>query len=722
MNKGTTPSSFVSRRPKPSRSCPGQLCGDKGKASCSEDLFPDVRCVSQLEPHFVLLRIDLISLNLSTRLDAASYSIALDDTSRRQPGGRASYDLFSDMPIPEPRSGCPTEERHTEKNQRNGSRTEQVVSDARTELSSSESTQYMPDHDSQIRRLYLSFDTQLPVPDLTGRDIEAESLPRRPKLGHYRDPMTWSPARKGFTLLLSCISTFLTAYSAGSYSPPSSFMAQDINATKVTTLVGITTFCIGFSFAPMALAPVSEIWGRYPVFFGAGIVFVAFQGLCTVMPNLAGMLIARFFVGCGGSVFSSVMAGVLADLWTKEDRNTPMALFSAAVLGGTGAGPLMSTVFLDLIDNKSLAWRWCFWHQTILGALIVAAIIAFFRESRASVLLTRRAKKLNTWHEALEQAGVYRMRFEGNIAEKEVRPEMAAGNQPASSEVLDSCEEASYPGRIRWVVKEDEQRASLRTLMATSISRPFFLLFTEPVVFWFSLWAAFAWGVLFLSFAVVPYLYGTNLNEASWVYVAMIVATIVAATISLEQEKLLKHPQWRRRDGFTYSESSFWAFMRKNFPAEAPEARLYFACIVCLFLPAGLFGGFLGPQSSGSGSDVAHAVGLGFATWGIYSVYLATFNYLADSYNIYASSALAAQGFARNMMGGAFPVITGMMFDTMGVRGAGGLLGGVAMALSATPWVLVFFGERIRGKSKVMNVSLSRVLFDSGRSLTFCRR
>lgn len=586
-----------------------------------------------------------------------------------------------------------------------GQQLEENNSNVRTEETSDNSTQYTREEDAEIRNLYLHFNTQLPHPDLSNSTIDATTLPPCPNLTLYQDPMTWSSARKAFTLFLSCISTFLTAYSAGSYSPPAGLIAEDIGATRVTTLVGITTFCIGFAFAPMALAPVSEIWGRYPVFFGAGLVFVAFQGLCTVMPSLAGLLVARFLVGCGSSVFSSVMAGVLADVWTKEQRNSSMALFSAAVMSGTACGPLVSTVFVDLVQNKTLAWKWCFWHQTIAGALLVGAIIVFFRESRASVLLTRRAKTLNTWYTELEKAGIFRMRFSDSVSEKTVRPDMRCTTPGNSNDVLGTSDDLAFSGRIRWVVREDEQRATLSVLVSTSIRRPFFLLFTEPVVFWFSLWAAFAWGVLYLSFAVVPYLYGTNLSEASWMWVAMIAATVAATAASIEQDKLLRHPQWRRVDGFAYSDSRFWTFLRKNFPAEAPESRLYFSCITALFLPAGLFGAFLGPQSDGKDSNVAHAVGLGFATWGIYSVYLASFNYLADSYNVYASSALAAQSFARNMLGGAFPVITGMMFDKMGVRGAGGLLGGVAMALSATPWVLVFFGERIRGQSKVLKVS-----------------
>ncbi|KAK0385113.1 hypothetical protein NLU13_7591 [Sarocladium strictum] len=582
---------------------------------------------------------------------------------------------------------------------------EQVNPSPHTEQSSDDATQFTRDEDTPPRKLYLYFDTQLPVPDLGNLNIDPQTLPESPDLTLYQNPMAWSPARKNFTLFLSCTSTFLTAYSAGSYSPPASLIAADINATRVATLVGITTFCIGFSFAPMALAPFSEIWGRYPVFFGAGIVFVTFQGLCSVMPDLAGLLIARFLVGCGSSVFSSVMAGVLADLWTKEERNTPMALFSAAVLGGTACGPLISTVIVDLIADDSLAWKWCFWHQTIAGAVLVASIIVFFRESRASVLLTKRAKRLNTWYEDLEKAGVYRLRFEDAMLEKGAMPEGQGNPSHQSLKPLGSSEIKIYSGRIRWVVKEDEQRASLSELISTSVRRPFFLLFTEPVVFWLSLWAAFAWGVLYLSFAVVPYLYGVNLKEACWVYTAMIVATLVATIVGIAQERLLQHPQWKKVHDFAYADSKIWAFLRKHFPAEAPESRLYFSCITALLLPAGLLGGFLSPQGQGSNSNVPHAVGLGFAIWGIYSVYLATFNYLADSYQTYASSALAAQGFARNMLGGAFPVITGAMFDRMGVKGAGGFLGGVAMALSAAPWVLVLYGDRIRGKSKVMNPS-----------------
>ncbi|KAH7166302.1 major facilitator superfamily domain-containing protein [Dactylonectria macrodidyma] len=573
--------------------------------------------------------------------------------------------------------------------------------------------------DESISYLYLSFDSNLPSPQTPreGGLDDNEQLPPCPDLRTYSSPLTWPLVRKNILLALSCIATFLTAYTAGAYSPPSSLMAKDLGTTHLATLVGITTFCMGFAIAPMALAPISEIWGRYPVFIFAGVVYVIFQAVCPLMTNLAGMLVARFLVGVGGSVFSSVVGGVIADLWDKEERNTPMALFSGAVLAGTGAGPLVSAVFINGTGNPTQAWKWTFWHQVILDGVLVVALVFLFRESRGSVILSRKAKKLNQWYEELENMGAY------GVWVTEVEEEPSAESSSSTIKTLQTGPvEVEYTSgrrpksqrqlrRIRWVVQADEQRASLANMISTSVQRPFYLLFTEPVVFCFSIWAAFSWGVLYLSFAVVPYLYAGNLDMSSRVYAAMMASAVAATIVGVLQERLMKHPQWRKQEGDKpHSPSRFWAFMRKHFPAEAPEARLYFACVTSLLLPAGLFGAFLGPAST---SYYAQAVGIGFANWGIYSVYLATFNYLADTYHLYASSALAAQSFCRNVLGGSFPIITGLMFDNLGLRNAGCVLGGIASGLSLIPWVLVFFGERIRSRSKFAIVS-SQMSFKYG--------
>lgn len=568
---------------------------------------------------------------------------------------------------------------------------------------------------TEITRLYLTFQTRLPSPATNHDSNDAvaaagsssSKIPECPNLNPYINPVEWSPARKSVLLVLSCIATFLTSYTAGAYSPPTSIMADEFHTTRLVVLVGITMFCIGFGFAPMALAPLSETWGRLPIFIIAGIGFVVFQAVCSVMPHIAGMLIARMLVGAGGSVFSAVVGGVIADLWDKEERNTPMALFSGSVLLGTGAGPLVSAALLEVVDDMKRKWQWTFWHQAIMDAVLVAFLVIWFKESRASVLLTRKAKVLNAWYEDLERAGVHGVWVPMN--------QMTPVAAPDAPRVSGSSSGSEHPGyghtaatapelrRIRWVVKADEQRPSVGTIILTSLKRPFLLLFTEPVVFCFSLWAAFSWGVLYLSFAVVPFLYAGDLDMSSRVYIAMMAAAAVATVAGILQEQLLRYPSWKSEVyGGCPTTSKFWLLMRRKFPAEAPESRLYFACVTAMLLPAGLFGAFLVPIEW---KGHAQAIGIGFATWGIYSVYLATFNYLADTYHIYASSALAAQSLCRNLLGGVFPLLATPMFSNLGLKSAGGILGAIATVLTLIPWVLVFFGERIRSRSKIAIVS-----------------
>ncbi|KAL7769723.1 hypothetical protein ACKLNR_001107 [Fusarium oxysporum f. sp. zingiberi] len=541
---------------------------------------------------------------------------------------------------------------------------------------------------------YLTLNTPLPSPSLSGSNV-VQNLPPCPDLRSYASPFTLPRARKNIFLALSCIATMLTAYTAGTYSPPSRAMARDIGASHTATLVGITTFCAGFAIAPMALAPISEIWGRRPVFILAGFVFVISQAVCSVMPNLAGMLIARFFVGVGGSVFSSVVGGVIADLWEKEERNTPMALFSGFVLFGTGLGPLVSAAFVNDLEDDTMAWKWSFWHQVILDGLLLVAILILFKETRGSVLLSRKAKKLNQWYQQLEDAGVYGVWVTEPREDTCSSSSSSVKTMPGHETMLEYNRQTQLR-RIRWLVEADEQRPPLRQMMATSVMRPFYLLFTEPVVFSFSLWAAFSWAVLYLSFSIVPYLYSDNYNMSMRIYVAMMASAIIATVVGILQENLMKHPLW---SGHVDEKevSRFWRFIRKHFPADSPEARLYFSCLTALLLPAGLFVAFLSPIST---SHYTQAIGIGFANWGIYSVYLATFNYLADTYHMYASSALAAQSFCRNVLGGIFPVLTGIMFDNLGLRNAGCVLGGIASVLTLIPWVLVLFGSRIRARSK----------------------
>ncbi|KAI0380282.1 MFS general substrate transporter [Hypomontagnella monticulosa] len=575
-----------------------------------------------------------------------------------------------------------------------------------------------PDASTAITYLYLTFDTPVPSPNVGEPRPDSGDLPPCPDLSVYLDPLTWPKTRKGVMVAISCIATCFTAYAAGAYSESADLIAKEFNSTHEAALVGVTTFCIGFAVAPMVLAPFSEINGRYPIFAIAGVVFVVFQAVCGVVTNLAGMLIARFLKGVGGSVFSTMVGGVIADMYEKEDRNTPMALFSGSVLVGTGLGPLVAAVMVERWGDEGQKWKWVFWHQVIVDFALMIAVVVFFKESRGSVLLSRKAKALNTWYNQLEEKGMFGVWISGPNGDSGVvsKPRTAA-NADTEKYPLPPTPESRSNGelelrRIRWIVKADEQRASLSTMITVSLFRPFMLLFTEPIVFFFSLWVSFAWAILYLTFGSIPLVfqrqYDFDIEQSGYVFIAMIIGSIIATVIGIYQESVLKHPKWQSGPDSSDTDSSdgsvedveatgFWAFVRRRFPAESPESRLYFTCFTSVLLPAGLY--LFGFASQPSIHWMVPTFSIFLATMGIFYVYLATFNYLADIYQAYASSALAAQSFCRNVLGGAFPLVTGPLIRNLGEDATGGLLGGIATVLTIVPWALVLFGDKIRARS-----------------------
>ncbi|KAL2024915.1 hypothetical protein VTK56DRAFT_3614 [Thermocarpiscus australiensis] len=596
----------------------------------------------------------------------------------------------------------------------------------------------IPDSTTEISHLYLTFSTHLPTANTTIR-TRSEALPPPPNqtpldppdLTPYTNPQSWPSTRKNLLLALSCIATFLTAYTAGSYSPAQALIQSSLRPHPTTegVLAGITTFCGGFALAPMVLAPLSEMNGRYPVFVAAGAVYVAFQAACGAVDTPAGMLVARFLVGAGASVFSTMVGGVIADMWDARGRNTPMALFSGSVLAGTGAGPLVGAVMAQRLggdgdgDGRGNGWKWIFWHQVVMSGVLMVALVVLFRESRGSVLLSRKARALNKWYERLEEEGYF-----GVWLEEDVDVDVPSAEEEGKASIPENPRTVPRLKRIRWLVKEDEERASLGKMIAISVWRPFHLLLTESVVFFFSLWVAFAWGILYLTFGSVPlafqHVYGWSLEQTGYAFASLIVGGILATAIGIWQEQILRHPKWAEppsdatgtsgdfSDGSTNKPpppplscppapssraDPLWRLLRRHFPVSAPESRLYFTCLTSTLLPAGLF--VFGFTARPDTHWIAPAAGLCLATMGILSIYLAVFNYFADAYHQYASSALAAQSFCRNVLGGVFPLVTGPLYRNLGEARAGALLGAIATALTVVPWVLVFFGEKIRGRS-----------------------
>ncbi|KFA53880.1 hypothetical protein S40293_08248 [Stachybotrys chartarum IBT 40293] len=456
----------------------------------------------------------------------------------------------------------------------------------------------------------------------------------------YQSPFSWPLHRKIATLSSPFAAATLAAYSAGAYALAAEPLQRQWNLSPTEYNVGITLFVSGFAVAPMILAPVSEAYGRYWVFVGSGVVFFVGTLGCAVTDSYAGMLVSRLLTGMGASVFATLTGGVVSDVYHKENRNTPMSLYSLVIMVGTGLGPLISGILVD-----RAGWRWIFYIQMLLIGTTTLSILLFFKETRSNIVLQRKCNALNSLMEQYQ-----------------------------------TSETGTGTALVRYQSQTVGQTFDPRIIIR-SFAFPMKLLISEPVVFWFSLWASFAWAILYMQFNSIGIVfrdaYDFDSTQVGAVYTAVIVAATISTALAIAQDPI----------------------MRKIWPQRmaTPEGRLISPSIQSVLLPAGLF--WFGWTARPGITWVSPALAVGACTMGIFSIYLAVFNYLADTYGTFASSAQAAQSMCRNLTAGIFPLLTHIILRNLTYPGAGSLLGGLGLLLTAIPWVLSLYGQRIRERS-----------------------
>lgn len=85
---------------------------------------------------------------------------------------------------------------------------------------------------------------------------------------------------------------------------------------------------------------------------------------------------------------------------------------------------------------------------------------------------------------------------------------------------------------------------------------------------------------------------------------------------------------------------------------------------------------------------------------GAFLLFNSVLNYLGDAYPEYTASVFAGNDFIRSSFGAGFPLFANAMYRRLGTQWASSLLGFLSIAFIPIPFVLYFYGERIRKASK----------------------
>ncbi len=194
-------------------------------------------------------------------------------------------------------------------------------------------------------------------------------------------------------------------------------------------------------------------------------------------------------------------------------------------------------------------------------------------------------------------------------------------------------------GRVYRSKFEEKEKIKFSQLLKISVSRPWIFLFREPIVLLFSIYVALVNGILYMSIAAFPIVYGElrgwSCGVVSLAFLGIVLGVIFAILYGI----------WDNRRYIKIAKIDV------SVPVP-PEIRLSPAMVGSFALPIGLFWfAWTNYPSVHFMVSISACVPLGF---GMALIYVSSFNYLVDTYIIYAASALAANSVLRSLFAALF--------------------------------------------------------------------
>jgi MFS family permease len=147
-----------------------------------------------------------------------------------------------------------------------------------------------------------------------------------------QNPYSMSTSRKWAIVFLVASTTLCYTCTSSLYTSTYDQITVEFNCSEIVATLGLSLFIGGLGLGPMVLAPLSEFYGRKPIYVLSLLLFIVWIVPCAMANNIQTMLVARFVSGFVGAAFTSVAGGTVGDLFTKNTLLAPMMVYSASPL------------------------------------------------------------------------------------------------------------------------------------------------------------------------------------------------------------------------------------------------------------------------------------------------------------------------------------------------------------------------------------------------------
>ncbi|KAJ6035943.1 MFS general substrate transporter [Penicillium herquei] len=453
------------------------------------------------------------------------------------------------------------------------------------------------------------------------------------------DPRTFSPARKWFYVAVVAGGSLLVTCTSSLYTATYDQIIIEFGTSLELATLGLSLYVLGLGLGPLLFSPLSEFYGRRPVYLTSTLMFLIWLIPCAVAKNIQTLLVARFFSGLSGSAFLSVAGGTVVDLFPPQKLLIPMTIFTGAPFVGPALGPLLGGFI-----NSNTHWRWSFYVLLIWTGVILLCVF-FVPETFPPALLSKKAASL--------------------------RQKTGNNNYRSASELARASK-------------------TLSQALLASLVVPFKLLFLDPMVLALSTYTSLLQGILYLCFGAFTLVFtenhGFNLWQVGLSFLGLLVGNVIASFCNP-----LWHKQWMgsiaKMKGIHGSDYK-----------PTPELRLPPAMVGSVLVTIGLF--WFAWTTYASVHWIVPIIATIPFSVGFFFVFQGIWTFLMAGYPKYAASSMAVNTTTRCIFAAAFPLFTEQMYTNMGYQWASSLLAFLTLAMLPLPFIFYKYGESLRSKSK----------------------
>ena len=146
----------------------------------------------------------------------------------------------------------------------------------------------------------------------------------------------------------------------------------------------VSVWELGEGVGPFFIGPLSEHFGRLPVWHSCNTLFALCSVACALSDSISMLIAFRFL---NGLVLGSITLSptIISDIFRPEERAMAMSIAAMTPMVGPACGPLIGSLLAH-----SEGWRWVFWIIAIAVAVFEIPSVLILRETYRVKILQRR--------------------------------------------------------------------------------------------------------------------------------------------------------------------------------------------------------------------------------------------------------------------------------------------------------------------------------------------